>query len=262
MHRCGRSHDMGDHDTGDHDTGNHDRAITTYEGWAKRNPTQSNTNGRRDTGCAAPVIGTVNGNLPRHGKTALVSVSMLLTRLRQDEDTREIPETSNPTSPDHRYSQPFDTICETIGTLGTSNTVIGLAIGQPPAPATSSTNGIGQRRQPTNRHHQRAVSQGHRPTTGTSNAVSHHIISAISVKDHQCHRYTQAFDTIRLETPPTEPTKSTPSAQISADPSEHNRASPHPYTPGAAGQSWSSGRPAFRGTAQSSRGCGRARTAS
>lgn len=57
---------------GDHDTGNHDRAITTYEGWAKRNPTQSNTNGRRDTGCAAPVIGTVNGNLPRHGKTALV----------------------------------------------------------------------------------------------------------------------------------------------------------------------------------------------
>ncbi|PKU91841.1 hypothetical protein CQR47_1178 [Bifidobacterium thermophilum] len=214
---------------GDHDTGNHDRAITTYEGWAKRNPTQSNTNGRRDTGCAAPVIGTVNGNLPRHGKTALVSVSMLLTRLRQDEDTREIPETSNPTSPDHRYSQPFDTICETIGTLGTSNTVIGLAVDQ---------------------------------RTGTSNAVSHHIISAISVKDHQCHRYTQAFGTIRLETPPTEPTKSTPSAQISADPSEHNRASPHPYTPGAAGQSWSSGRPAFRGTAQSSRGCGRARTAS
>ena len=159
MHRCGRSHD-----TGDHDTGNHDRAITTYEGWAKRNPTQSNTNGRRDTGCAAPVIGTVNGNLPRHGKTALVSVSMLLTRLRHDEDTREIPKTSNPTSPDHRYSQPFDTICETIGTLGTSNTVIGLAIGQPPAPATSSTNVIGQRRQPTNRHHQRAVSQGRRPT--------------------------------------------------------------------------------------------------
>ena len=147
-----------------HDTGNHDRAITTYEGWAKRNPTQSNTNGRRDTGCAAPVIGTVNGNLPRHGKTALVSVSMLLTRLRQDEDTREIPKTSNPTSPDHRYSQPFDTICETIGTLGTSNTVIGLAIGQPPAPATSSTNVIGQRRQPTNRHQQRAVSQGRRPT--------------------------------------------------------------------------------------------------
>lgn len=214
---------------GDHDTGNHDRAITTYEGWAKRNPTKSNTNGRRDTGCAAPVIGTVNGNLPRHGKTALVSVSMLLTRLRQDEDTREIPETSNPTSPNHRYSQPFDTTCETIDTLGTSNTVIGLAIGQ---------------------------------RTGTSNAVSHHIISAISVKDHQCHRYTQAFGTIRLETPPTEPTKSTPSAQISADPSEHNHASPHPYTLGAAGQSWSSGRPAFRGTAQSSRGCGRARTAS
>ena len=106
---------------GDHDTGNHDRAITTHEGWAKRNPTQSNTNGRRDTGCAAPVIGTVNGNLPRHGKTALVSVSMLLTRLRQDEDTREIPETSNPTSPDHRYSQPFDTTCETIDTTGTSN---------------------------------------------------------------------------------------------------------------------------------------------
>lgn len=149
---------------GNHDTGNHDRAITTYEGWAKRNPTQSNTNGRRDTGCAAPVIGTVNGNLPRHGKTALVSVSMLLTRLRQDEDTREIPETSNPSSPDHRYSQPFDTICETIGTigtLGTSNTVIGLAIGQPPAPATSSTNVIGQRRQPTNRHHQRRQPSHH-----------------------------------------------------------------------------------------------------
>lgn len=124
---------------GDHDRAITTRAITTYEGWAKRNPTQSNTNGRRDTGCAAPVIGTVNGNLPRHGKTALVSVSMLLTRLRQDENTREIPETSNPTSPDHRYSQPFDTICETIGTigtLGTSNTVIGLAIGQPPAPST------------------------------------------------------------------------------------------------------------------------------
>ena len=128
------------------------------------NPTQSNTNGRRDTGCAAPVIGTVNGNQPRHGKTALVSVSMLLTRLRQDENTREIPETSNPTSPDHRYSQPFDTICETIGTLGTRNAVIGLAIGQPPAPATSTAVAIGQRRQPTNRHHQRAVSQSRRPT--------------------------------------------------------------------------------------------------
>ncbi len=128
------------------------------------NPTQSNTNGRRDTGCAAPVIGTVNGNQPRHGKTALVSVSMLLTRLRQDENTREIPETSNPTSPDHRYSQPFDTTCETIDTLGTSNTVIGLAIGQPPAPATSTAVAIGQRRQPTNRHHQRAVSQSRRPT--------------------------------------------------------------------------------------------------
>lgn len=148
---------MGDHTTWAITT----RAITTYEGWAKRNPTQSNTNGRRDTGCAAPVIGTVNGNLPRHGKTALVSVSMLLTRLRQDEDTREIPETSNPTSPDHRYSQPFDTICETIGTLGTSNTVIGLAIGQPPAPATSSTNVIGQRRRPTHRHQQRRQSSHH-----------------------------------------------------------------------------------------------------
>ena len=47
---------------------------------------------------------------------------------------------------------------------GTRNAVIGLAIGQPPAPATSSTNVIGQRRQLTNRHHQRAVSQSRRPT--------------------------------------------------------------------------------------------------
>ncbi len=209
-----------------------------------------------------PVIGTVNGNLPRHRKTAPVSVSTLLTRLRQDEDTREIPETSNPTSPDHRYSQPFDTICETIGTLSTRNAVIGLAIGQPPAPATSSTNVIGQRRQPTNRHHQRAVSQSRRPTHQHQQRrqPSHH-------QRHQRQRPSMPLVRSSLRHYPIRNAANganqvNASTQVSADPSERNRASPHPYTPGAAGQSWSSGRPAFRGTAQSSQGCGRARTAS
>lgn len=83
---------------------------------------------------------------------------------------------------------------------------------------------------------------------GTSNVISQ--------RRQPTHRHHQPAP------PPTKPTKSMPSTQVSADPSERNRASLHPYTPGAADRSWSLGRRASPGTARSSRGCGRARTAS